>query len=155
LVAADAGHTDLLEFLSANRRVQDAEFTHLCYLHKDVETASHLFRVASGLDSLVLGEPQVLGQVKQAHEIAMRSGTSGPILNALFRNAIATGKKARTETEIGKGGFSIGHAAVDLAKSIFGDLANSKVLILGAGKMSELTAKHMQANGIGVVFVAN
>ncbi len=149
------GHAILLDFLADANGVPLCQFSHLAYLYQDDDAAAHLMDVASGLDSLVLGEPQILGQVRDTFTTAMKARATGTILNSLFRAAIATGKRARTETEIGKGGFSIGHAAVDLAKSIFGELADSKVLILGAGKMSELTAKHLLASGIGVVFVAN
>jgi glutamyl-tRNA reductase len=145
----------LLRYLSESHSVPISELAGHCYQYQDGEAAAHLLRVTCGLDSLVLGEPQILGQVKDAFAVAVQCTSIGPVLNGLFRAAIATGKRARTETDIGKGGFSIGHAAVDLAKAIFGDLEASKVLILGAGKMSELTAKHLLATGIHVVFVAN
>lgn len=145
----------LIQCLAQHRQVPEEEFRGYLYTYHDVEAVRHLFRVASGLDSLVLGEPQILGQVRDAFTHAMEAGCTGPRLNALFRAAIATGKRARTETGIGKGGFSIGHAAVELASSIFGSLQRTTILILGAGKMSELTAKHLIAGGADCVFVAN
>ncbi len=125
------------------------------YHHTGVESVKHLFRVASGLDSLVLGEGQILGQVREAMEASKQAGGTKHFLGGLFRAAISTGRRARTETGIGQGGFSIGHAAVDLAKSIFGSLNGATILLLGAGKMSELTAKHLMAGGAKLVIVAN
>jgi glutamyl-tRNA reductase len=150
------GHeTALIEFLAEYHKISDFEFVSHLYTHHDAEAARHLFRVASGIDSLVLGEPQVLRQVRDAYSAATEATTVGPLLNGMFRAAIATGRRARTETEISRGGFSVGHAAVDLARSIFGSLEDAKILILGAGKMSELTARHLVARGVKVVLVAN
>ncbi|MCL5283312.1 MAG: glutamyl-tRNA reductase [Armatimonadetes bacterium] len=125
------------------------------YYGKDTEAVVHLFEVAAGIDSMVIGEYQILGQVKAAYDTAGSCNTIGAIIHALFRQAIVTGKRARTETEIGKGGFSVGHAAVELASSIFGSLAGKAVLILGAGKMSEITARHLVSEGAPFVVVAN
>lgn len=145
----------LVQFLSREHNVPEVEFAGHLYIHHDLEAVRHLFRVSAGLDSLVIGEPQILRQVRDAFAVATECGAAGMLLNALFRAAIATGKRARTETDIGRGGFSIGHAAVDLARSIFGSLNGATILILGAGKMSELTARHLVANGTRFVFVAN
>lgn len=145
----------LIQFLSHEHNVPEAEFVGHLYIHHDLEAIRHLFRVSTGLDSLVVGEPQILRQVRDAFALATKCGAAGTLLNALFRAAITTGKRARTETDIGRGGFSIGHAAVDLARSIFGSLNGATILILGAGKMSELTAKHLVANGTRCIFVAN
>jgi glutamyl-tRNA reductase len=114
-----------------------------------------LFRVASGVDSLVLGESQILGQVKTALEAARSNGALGGVLDELFRRAISCGKRARAETDIGRGALSVGSAAVELARQIFGPLQGRTVLILGAGKMSELTAQHLVASGAQRVIVAN
>jgi len=119
------------------------------------DSARHLFRVASGVDSLVLGESQILGQVKTALEQARESGAISSVLDELFRRAISCGKRARSETEIGRGALSVGSAAVELARQILGPLQGHSVLILGAGKMSALTAQHLVASGARRVIVAN
>ena len=126
------------------------------YHYRDQRAAEHAFRVASGLDSMILGDGQILGQVKTAYEVARTHGATGAILNTLFQSALATGKAVRTQTGIGQGAFSIGSAAVELATRIFGDtLAGKTVLVLGAGKMSELTARHLQSCGAPAVLVTN
>ena len=126
------------------------------YHYRDQRAAEHLFRVTSGLDSMILGDGQILGQVKTAYETARACGATGAILNTLFQGALAAGKAVRTQTGIGQGSFSIGSAAVDLATRIFGDtLAGKTVLVLGAGKMSELTARHLQSCGAPAVLVTN
>ena len=112
------------------------------------DTARHLFRVASSLESLVVGEPQVTGQVKAAHEEAMEQGTSGPVLNRLFAHSLALAKRSRTETSIGQGAVSVSFAAVELAKKIFSELQDRSVLVVGAGEMSKLVARHLAANGV-------
>jgi glutamyl-tRNA reductase len=154
-----AGHEEaqesVIRYLTSYHAVRREEFAPHLYVYRDEEAVRHLFRVACGLDSLVLGEPQILHQVREAFSQASEVRTAGAFLNGLFRSAIFTGRRARAETNVGAGGFSIGHAAVDLSRSIFGDLRGASVLVLGAGKMSELTAKHLIANGVKVVFVAN
>lgn len=150
-----AGEGVLVRFLTDHHHLPEAEFAGHLYVYRDLEAVHHLFRVASGLDSLVLGEPQILRQVRDAFACATAAQSIGPLFHGLFRAAITTGKRARTETGIGKGGFSIGHAAVDLARSIFGSLHGTTVLLLGAGKMSELAARHLVASGVHFVMVAN
>jgi glutamyl-tRNA reductase len=126
------------------------------YSYRDGAAVAHLMNVTSGIDSMVLGEYQILNQVKTAYAAAQASGTAGAVLNALFQGSLAAGKKVRTQTEISRGAFSVGSAAVELARQIFGEsLSGHKVLILGAGKMSDLTARHLQASGTPTVFVAN
>ncbi len=125
------------------------------YSRSDDEAAKHLFCVASGLDSLVLGEAEILGQVKVALENARLNGTSGPALDELFRRAIGCGKRARSETHISRGALSVGAAAVELARQIFGDLRGRTVLILGAGKMSARVAQCLVSSGAHRVLVAN
>ena len=125
------------------------------YARADDEAAAHLFRVASGLDSLVLGEAEILGQVKVALENARLNGSGGPALDELFRRAIGCGKRARSETAISRGGLSVGAAAVELARQIFGDLRGRTVLILGAGKMSARVAQCLVSSGAHRVLVAN
>ena len=125
------------------------------YSHAGHKAAEHLFRVASGIDSMVIGEAQILGQVKDAYRIAAENKAGGPVLNALFQQAIAVGKRVRTETDIGKGAFSVGSAAVHLAGSIFDKLTGRTVLVIGAGEMSELTMMHLASSGASPVLVAN
>jgi glutamyl-tRNA reductase len=115
----------------------------------------HLFRVASSLDALVVGEPQVLGQVKDAFRIAGESEAVGPVLDRLFRQALEVGKRVRSETEIGSYAVSVSYAAVELAKKIFGPLDGRAALIVGAGETGELTLKHLKAAGVGELLVAN
>ena len=120
---------------------------HLFFL-REGEAVRHVFRVAAGLDSMIVGEPQIGGQVKDAHAAALNSEAAGVVLNRLFQMAAETSKRARTETEIGAGAVSVPYAAVGLAKKILGDLKSHTALVIGAGEMSELTARHLVANGI-------
>lgn len=117
--------------------------------------ATHLFSVAAGLDSLVIGEAEILGQVKAAYEAAKAAGLTGKRLNVLFQRALYVGKKVRTETAVAAGSSSVPSVAVQLAESIFGDLAGKSALVLGAGAMAELAAKHLVARGVGRLAVAN
>lgn len=144
----------LAEYLNS---MTDGRFTvddYLFYYRED-DCIRHLLRVAASLDSLVVGEGQILSQVKKAYSIARDSGTTGTVLNTLFHRAIAAGKKVRTKTRIAYNAVSVSYAAVELAKKILGDLAKSNVLVLGAGEMSELTARHLVENGVRTVFVSN
>lgn len=125
------------------------------YQYEDAAAARHLFRVAGGLESLVLGEAQILGQVREAFELARQAGALGPILEQLGRKALEAGKRIRTETAIGQGTASISHAAVELARKIFPDLTSCQVLILGAGEMATLAARHLREQGARAVIVAN
>ncbi len=125
----------------------DALGQHL-FVYRDTEAARHLFGVACGLDSMVMGEPQIAGQVKDAGAAALSMGTSKTVLNRLFRAATEVSKRARTETEIATGAVSVSFAAVELAKKIFGNLEGHTALVLGAGEMSELTARHLADNGV-------
>jgi len=125
------------------------------YHRLDDQAARHLFRVAAGLDSMVVGEPQIFGQVKEAYALAQARQRTGPLLNRLFHASFVTGKRVRTETGLGAGAVSVSYAAVSLAKKIFGDLAGLSVLILGAGEMAELTAMHLAAQHVARVTVAS
>jgi glutamyl-tRNA reductase len=143
----DAARRDLEAFLSEYHGVtQEAVAPHL-YERTDLDAARHLFRVAAGLDSLVVGEPQILGQVKEAHGAAAALQSSGTILNRLFHASFAVGKRVRTETGIGAGAVSVSFAAVALARKIFGELKDRAVLVVGAGEMGKLTARHMKSHG--------
>jgi len=140
-----------------------AAFSHLpletllphLYLHEDRLAVQHLFRVACGLDSLVIGETQILGQIRSALDEARVHGAAGRMLTGLLQQALAVGKRARTETGISDGAFSVGRAAVEMAHRLFPDLRQSPILLLGAGKMSEITARHLAASGVQALFVAN
>lgn len=148
-------HTLLSAHLARFYQVPEATFAPYLYRKADHEAVFHLVRVASGLDSLVLGEAQILGQVRGALKAAEEAGTLGSTLHALFQQAISGGKRVHTETALGRGAFSIGRAAVDLARGIFDDLSRASVLILGAGKMSEMTVRYLVQNGVQFVVVAN
>ncbi len=125
------------------------------FVYRGAEAVRHLFRVASGLDSMVMGEPQIAGQVKEAGAAALSMGTSKTVLNRLFRSATEVSKRARTETEIATGAVSVSFAAVELAKKIFGNLEGHTALVLGAGEMSELTARHLADNGVKSLLVTS
>ncbi|GGI72406.1 glutamyl-tRNA reductase [Shewanella gelidii] len=125
------------------------------YVYKDRDVAKHLMRVSSGLDSLVLGEPQILGQVKQAFVKAKEAGTVAMTIDKLFQTTFSVAKKVRTETEIGTAAVSVAFAAVGMAKHIFSSLASTQVLLVGAGETIELVAKHLKDNGVTSMVVAN
>jgi glutamyl-tRNA reductase len=125
------------------------------YHMEDAAAVEHLFQVASGLDSLVVGESEILSQVKAAYETAREAGMTGKRTNVLFQRALFTGKKARTDTGIGVGQTSVASVAVQLAETIFGTLSASEVLILGAGQMAELTARHMLSKKVAKLTIAN
>src|SRR5438132_7495733 len=145
---AEPTRQDLVRFLSEYNDVAPSEIAPHVYAVSDLETARHLFRVAAGLESLVMGEPQILGQVKQAHTAAADAHTAGPVLNRLFHASFVVGKRVRTETGLGAGAVSVSYAAVSLAKKIFGDLAGRSVLVIGAGEMGKLTALHLKSQGV-------
>jgi glutamyl-tRNA reductase len=119
------------------------------------EAVSHLFRVTAGLESMILGEAEIQGQVKRAYELALVEGATGPILNRLFRGALAAGGRARAETGISRKGLSISSVAVELAQRSLGDLAERRVLVIGAGETAELVARALSAKGVETVFIAN
>lgn len=125
------------------------------YAHTTDAAIRHLFSVASGLDSMVLGEPQILGQVKASYELALEAKTAGHILHRLYQSTFSAAKRARSETSIGRQAVNISSCAVELAKRIFGDLSGKTVLLVGAGEMAELAATHLKANGCTEILVAN
>src|SRR3990172_4557647 len=125
------------------------------YVYPDAQGVRHTFRVASSLDSLVLGEAQILGQLKDAFDIALKTKTTSTILNKLIKKAISVAKRVRTETRLAEGAVSISSAAVELAKKIFGELEGKVVMLLGAGEMAELAAQHLLGNGVKNIMVAN
>ncbi|MDB5084413.1 MAG: glutamyl-tRNA reductase [Bacilli bacterium] len=142
-------------FLTQVSGMTNAMISPFLYNYNGSDAINHLFRVACGLDSMVVGETQILGQVRHAHHVAQEAGCTGLLSNQIFRRAITIAKRAHTETDIGEHAVSISYAAVELARKIFEDLSTKTVLIIGAGKMSELTAKHLTSTGIQTVLVVN
>ena len=157
LVAGDCERATehVCETLVRCRDVSRSHFSPHLILAREGDAAHHLFAVASGLDSMVLGEPQVLGQVGGGLEMALGVGTAGPVLAALFRKAIECGKRARTETAISEHATSVSHVAVELSKQIFGSLETQRVLLIGAGEMAELAARNLCDNGAKNILVVN
>jgi glutamyl-tRNA reductase len=125
------------------------------YTYEQTEAVRHLFRVASSLDSMIVGEPQILGQLKQAAQLAREQGTIGSLLDPVLRAAFSTAKRVRSETGIGQSGVSIGYAAIELAREIFDSLNKKRVLIIGAGKMSENAARRLLQAGVGEILITN
>ncbi|NOX48967.1 MAG: glutamyl-tRNA reductase [Gammaproteobacteria bacterium] len=146
---------DLSQWLADNQPVTVTELDDATYLHWDQDAARHLIRVASGLDSQVLGEPQIMGQVKSAYELARQAGTLGPELNFLSQCVMRTAKEVRTQTEIGRNPVSIAYAAVALAKQLFSDIRNNRALLLGAGETISLVAEHLTSQGVTKLAIAN
>ncbi len=125
------------------------------YIYSGRDAAQHLFRVASGLDSMIPGETQILGQVRQAYEVAVKHGSVGKVLHALFRQALSCGKRVHSETKIGENAASVSYAAVKLAEKTFERFDRCSILVVGAGEMSELTLKHLHARGAGEIMIIN
>ncbi|MCX6129111.1 MAG: glutamyl-tRNA reductase [Proteobacteria bacterium] len=146
---------DLQRFCPVPKADLDEEIKHHSYQYQHKEVARHAFSVASGLDSLVLGETQITGQFKDAAQFAFESGTLGPILKRLTQEAFSASKKVRSNTDIGKKPVSISHAAIDLANRVYGDIADCKVLIIGAGEMAEIAAKYLLKYKPKQLFICN
>ncbi|HXH11648.1 MAG TPA: glutamyl-tRNA reductase [Alphaproteobacteria bacterium] len=149
------GSTRLRQFLSDYHGIPLGEIEPYLYTYHGAAALRHLFRVVSSLDSLVVGEPQITAQVKEAFAIARRAQATGSVFNQVFERAFAVAKRVRTETRIGEQAVSVSYAAVALAKKIFQDLNAKTVLIIGAGEMSELTARHLISQGVKNLLVAN
>jgi glutamyl-tRNA reductase len=147
--------TDLGLFMSRFHDVPESELTPHLYAHTGADVARHLFRVAAGLDSLIVGEPQIFGQVKSAFATASSERCTGALLNKLFMSSFAVGKKVRAETGLGEGAVSVSYAAISLARKIFGNLQERRVLVVGAGDMAELTALHLQSQQVAQIVVTN
>ncbi len=135
------------EFLAETRQVEREWVTPYLYRFEDDQAIRHLFRVAASLDSMVVGEPQILGQLKAAYALAKEHGAVSGFMDGLLTRAFNVAKRVRSETDIGESAVSVSYAAVELASEIFGTLADKKVLIVGAGKMSELAARHLRRSG--------
>ncbi len=144
-----------LGVLSRQAEIRPTELLGHLYSFRGTEAARHLMRVTAGLDSMILGEAEIQGQVKRAYELALVEGATGPILNRLFRGALSAGGRAREETGISETGVSVPSVAVELARRTLGDLTERRVLMVGAGETAELVAKALTARGVATVFVAN
>jgi glutamyl-tRNA reductase len=157
LVATDAVEAEnaALAALSRQAGIPPTELLGSLYSLRGMDAVRHLFGVAAGLESMIVGEAEIQGQVKRAYELALVEGVTGPIVNRLFRDALATGKRARTETAIGRSRVSVSSVAVELARGIIGELDSRRVLVIGAGENGELTAKALRERGVETVFVAN
>ncbi len=146
---------DVLGLLARRASIRPTELAQEIYSPRNCEAARQLYRVTAGLESMILGEAEIQGQVKRAYEAAMQAGTTGPLSNRLFAAALTTGKRVRSETGIGSSRVSVPSVAVDLAQDVLGDLGERRVMLLGAGETSELTAQALAHQGVGTIFVAN
>ncbi|MEZ5400241.1 MAG: glutamyl-tRNA reductase [Bryobacteraceae bacterium] len=142
-------------FLARSQQVDESWLRPYLYTFHDRDAIRHLFRVAASLDSMIVGEPQILGQMKDAYEAARAAGCVNGFLDSVITRAFSVAKRVRTETEIGQNAVSVSYAAVELARQIFGSLSGSKVFLIGAGKMSELAARHLERAGVGEIVVTN
>ncbi len=142
-------------WLQTKGGLSDAEMAQHCYVHEREQAVRHLFRVASGLESLVLGESQIVGQLKESWQMAHEAGGVGKVLDRLFQRAFATGKLIRSKTRIGEHPVSVAYTTVMLAKQIFGDLASKTVILVGAGEMVELCGRHLHDKGVSSLIIAN
>lgn len=145
----------IMTFLSEFHEMDKPAIERSFYTYTGDDAVRHIFRVASSLDSMVVGEPQILGQIKDAFEFALEKKTTGILLNRLMKKAISVAKRVRTETKISENAVSISFAAVELARKIFTDLSEMSFMLLGAGEMAELAAKHMMSSGVREVVVVN
>jgi glutamyl-tRNA reductase len=152
---AEEAKRSVVEILCALGEMPSDTLCSSLFTYEDREAVRHIFRVASSLDSMVIGEPQILGQIKEAYSSATKEKTTGVILNRLLHRAFHTAKKVRTETGISDAAVSVSYAAVELAKKIFYDFKGKKVLLIGAGEMAELAARHLLSQGISAILVAN
>jgi glutamyl-tRNA reductase len=155
VVAESADDQRIREFLCEFHNIPHDTVSKHVYSLRNADAIRHIFRVASSLDSMMVGEPQILGQVKEAYRIASDAGTVGMHLSALMSRAFAVAKRVRSETGISQSAVSVSYAAVELARKIFGDLSGKVVMIIGASKMGELAAKHLRRAGVSSVLVTN
>ncbi len=154
--SGNQGHVDRVKrFLSEFHKVNLSDFEHRLYIYSDEDAVKHLFRVASGLDSMVLGEVEILGQVKKAYQDAVESRSAGKVLNRLLQSSFNTAKKVRTDTFIARGAVSVSSAAVRLARKKLGDLKAKKAIIIGTGEVSAQVMAHLKENGPDFILVAN
>jgi glutamyl-tRNA reductase len=157
LVVSDdvEAETTALGILARESDIRPTELVSHLYSLRNMEAARHLFRVTAGLDAMIVGEAEIQGQVKRAYELALVENTTSAFMNRLFRDALASGKRVRTETNVGSGSFSLPSVAVQLAQETLGDLGGRRVIVIGAGETGELTARALTERGVRSVFVAN
>ena len=157
VVASDPVEAESVALAALSRQagIRPTELFGRIYSLRDAEAVRHLFEVAAGLDSMILGEAEVQGQVKRAYELALVEGATGPLTNRLFRDALSAGKRVRAETSVGRSRVSVASVAVGLAREVLGDLSGRRVLVIGAGENGELTARALQQAGVATTFVAN
>ncbi len=151
----DSEPESVIDWLQSYHGLPDRQIRPHLYTHPNAKAVQHVMRVASGLDSMVIGEPQVLGQMKTAYESALRAGSIGNLLNRLFQHSFSVAKEVRSRTAVGNHPVSVAFAAVRLAQHIFGDLRGYTALLLGAGETIELTARHLHKNHLGRMIIAN
>lgn len=152
---SDAAFDKIVEFLACAKQIEPQFFIEHLYQYSGAEAVNHLFRVASSLDSMILGEPQILTQVRQAYTLATKAGTVRRFLHKLLHHTLSVAKRVRTETGIAQNAVSVSFAAVESARKIFGSLSDKTVLLVGAGEMAELAAKHLAAKGTKRILIAN
>lgn len=145
----------MIQFISQHKKIAVSEFRSALYIHEGDDAIRHLFQVAASLDSMMVGEPQILGQIKQAYRAAVEKGASGVLLNRMMHKSFSVAKRVRKETGIGDNAVSISYAAIELANKIFGDLSAKRVLLLGAGEMAELAVEHLLSHNVKEIVVAN
>jgi glutamyl-tRNA reductase len=150
-----AGESAVLAQLARHAGIRPTELTELIYSPRNCDAARQLFRVTAGLDSMILGEHEIQGQIKRSYDAALAAGTTGPLTNRLFTAALHSGKRVRSETAIAESHVSLSSVAVELADSLLGELSGRHVVIIGAGETSELTAQALAARGVRTIFVAN
>jgi glutamyl-tRNA reductase len=153
--SAEEGREFFVDLVRGRRGLEPSEFRESIYALNGRDMVAHLFRVAGSIDSMILGEAQILGQVHEAFEIARRAGTTGPLMHRLLDAAFRVGKRVRTETEIGSGAVSVSSAAVSLAAKIFSDMPERVALLVGSGEAGDLAARHLKEQGIGRLLVTN
>ena len=151
----DATDIQLLTWLSMIKGVEISQLQSCYYCHRDEQAIAHMMRVAGGLDSLILGEPQIFGQIKSAYSVGREAGTVSTFLNQAFQQAFSAAKRVRSETAIGKNPVSVAYASVNLAAQIFTNLKDAHALLIGAGETIDLVAKHLRDQNVGKITVAN
>lgn len=151
----EQGVEALIAFMAEYHSIPIEDLRPHIYFYAGIDAVRHVFRVASSLDSMVVGEPQILGQVKEAYDKAVQGSATGLVLNRFMHKAFSTAKRVRTETRIAQSAVSVSFAAVELARKIFGELTGKAVMVVGAGEMCELAATHLLENGVSKVLVTN
>ena len=149
------GNREIRDLFAEHSGLELATWDQALYRHGNQEAIEHLFRVAAGMDSMVIGEPQIVGQVKSAYRKAVLQGSVGRVLNRLLDKSLSVSKRVRTETELASRAVSVSYVAVELAKKIFDDLSDRTAMLVGAGEMAELAARHLASHGVGQILVAN